>query len=150
MLVILLFSQSLLFAQINIKKPETVFDLLLGTWQFGSNPEFESWIKKGHTYYANVFSITNGDTTTSEICRVFKERGKYYFEQKIVINGLAVVSKYKLTALDERLMVFENRELVFPQKIGYEWLPDGLLSVVQEGLIQGKLEFFDFSYKKVQ
>lgn len=149
-LIILLFSLSFLSAQINIKKPEIVFDLLIGTWQFGSNLEFESWTKKNHIYYANVYSITNGDTTISEKYRIFKEKGKYYFEQKIVISNLSVSSKYKLTALDEKLMVFENRALEFPQKIGYEWLADGLLSVVQEGMIQGKLEFFDFSYKRIE
>ena len=145
-----LFSLGILSAQINIKKPETVFDLLIWTWQFGSNSEFESWTKKNHIYYSNIYSVTNGDTSISEKCRIYKEHGKYYFEQKIVISDLSVVSKYKLTALDQKLMVFENRVLEFPQKIGYEWLTDGLLSVVQEGMIQGKLEFFDFSYKKVQ
>jgi hypothetical protein len=47
-------------------------------------------------------------------------------------------------------MVFENKELIFPQKIGYEWLSTSLLAVVQEGKIKDKIEFFEFSYTKVK
>lgn len=149
-LVILIFTPVFLSAQISVKKPELVFDQLLGTWQFGSNMEFEEWNKVGHTYYAKVYSITNGDTTISENCRIYKQRGKYYYEQVVVLNKISNASVYKLIALDLKFMEFENRALTFPQKIGYEWVPNGELAVIQEGLVGGKLEFVDFSYKKVK
>jgi hypothetical protein len=149
-LLLLFLSPFLLNAQIVVKKPEVVFDQLIGTWQFGTNMEFESWTKTKHIYQATIYSVVNGDTTVSEKCRILKQKGSYYLEQQVVLNKISSVAKYKLTALDQKLMVFENRTLVFPQKIGYEWLPNGLLSVVQEGTIQGKLEFIDFSYKKVE
>jgi len=146
----LIFTPVILSAQVNVKKPELVFDQLLGTWQFGTNPEFETWTKSKNTYYGKIFSVTNGDTTISEECRIYKLKGKYYFEQKVVISTISNVSTYQLMALDQKLMEFENKNLSFPQKIGYEWIPNDLLVVVQEGLVQGKTEFLKFSYKKVK
>lgn len=148
-LLIFIFSITL-SAQITVKNPELVFDQLIGTWQFGSNMEYESWIKKGHIYYANIFSITNGDTTISEKCRIFKDHGKYYYEQQVVLKNISNSIQYGLTSLDEKRMVFENKAQEFPQKIGYEWLANNMLAVVQEGTVKGKLEFFDFTYKKVE
>ena len=146
----MIFTPVILSAQVNVKKPELVFDQLLGTWQFGTNPEFETWTKSKNTYYGKIFSVTNGDTTISEECRIYKLKGKYYFEQKVVISTISNVSTYQLMALDQKLMEFENKNLSFPQKIGYEWIPNDLLVVVQEGLVQGKTEFLKFSYKKVK
>ena len=143
-------SSIILSAQIRVKKPELVFDQLIGTWQFDSKMEYESWTKKDHIYYANVYSISNGDTTISEKLRIYKEQGSYFFEQRVVLQGISNNSKYRLTNLEEKLMIFENNELEFPQKIGYEWLQNNLLAIVQEGMVQGKLEFIDFSYKKVE
>jgi hypothetical protein len=147
---LLVFAPLLLSAQISVKKPEHVFDQLLGTWQFGTNQEFESWTKVKHTYYATVYSVSGKDTTVSEKCTIFKRKGIYYFQQDIVLTDLLNTATYTLIALDEHLMEFENRNHVFPQKIGYEWMPDQKLAVVQEGLVNGKLEFIDFSYTKVK
>jgi hypothetical protein len=149
-LFLLALTPLLISAQITIKKPEVVFDQLIGTWQFGNNPEFETWTKSKSTYYGKIFSVTNGDTTTSEQCRIYKLKGKYYFEQNVVISTISSVSTYQLIALDQKLMEFENKNLSFPQKIGYEWIANELLVVVQEGLVQGKTEFLKFSYKKVR
>lgn len=149
-LLLLLLSPVYISAQITIKKPELVFDQLLGTWQFGTNSEFETWSKSKNGYYGKIYSITNSDTTTSEECRIYKSKGKYYFEQKVVISNISNMSTYQLIALDQNLMEFENQELTFPQKIGYEWLSKNLLVVVQEGLVQGKIEFLKFSYNKVK
>lgn len=150
-IVILIFSSFIILsAQITVKKPELVFDQLIGTWQFGSNMEYESWTKNNHIYYANVFSITNGDTTISEKLRIYKDHGKYYFERRVVLQNISTSSRYMLTGLEEKIMVFENKEQEFPQKIGYEWLANNLLAIVQEGIVQGKLEFIDFSYKKIE
>lgn len=146
----LLLSPAILSAQISIKKPETVFDQLLGTWQFGTNPEFETWTKSKNEYHGKVYSVINGDTTTSEECRIYKLKGKYYFEQKVVLGKISSNSTYSLVAMDQKFMEFENKELVFPQKIGYEWLPNDILAVVQEGLVQGKTEFLNFSYNKLK
>lgn len=148
--LLLMFFPAMLMAQSNFKKPEIVFDQLIGTWQFGSNLEFETWNKVDKVYYALVYSLENGDTTVSEKLRIFKEKGKYYLEQTLVLNKISNTSKYKLRDLEQKLMVFENKELSFPQKIGYEWLSGSILVVVQEGMVQGKLEFFEFSYNKVR
>jgi len=149
-LLLLILSPVILCAQISVKKPEAVFDQLLGTWQFGANPEFESWTKSKHVYYGKIYSVANGDTTTSEECRIYKSKGKYYFEQKVVISNISNASTYQLIALDQKFMEFENKNLTFPQKIGYEWIPNNLLVVVQEGLVQGKIEFLEFSYNQIK
>jgi hypothetical protein len=148
--LLLAFVPVLLSAQISVKKPEQVFDQLIGVWQFGTNQEFESWTKQKHTYYATVYSVSGKDTTISEKCKIYKHKGIYYFQQDVVLTDLKSTSTYTLVALDEHFMEFENRALVFPQKIGYEWMPDQKLAVVQEGLVQGKLEFIDFSYTKLR
>ena len=145
-----LFSPAILVSQVKVKKPEVVFDQLIGTWQFGNKLEFETWNKVDHVYYALVYSLEKGDTTVSEKFRIYKEKGKYYLEQRVVLNNISSLSKYKLVDLEHNLMVFENKELIFPQKIGYEWLSTSLLAVVQEGKIKDKIEFFEFSYTKVK
>jgi hypothetical protein len=149
-LFLVLFSPIILSAQISEKKPEVVFDQLLGTWQFGSNSEYESWTKDKHVYYGTVFSVTNGDTTISEKCRIYKSKGKYYFEQKVVLSSILSTSVYTLEKLDQKVMEFQNMTLTFPQKIGYEWLPENKLAVVQEGLVAGRTESLKFSYSKIK
>ncbi len=150
-LILLFFTSTLLLsAQITVKKPETVFDKLLGTWQFGANAEYESWTKVNHVYYANVFSVTNGDTTLSEKCKIYKKGGKYYFEQEVVLKNISTIFKFKLIDLDQELMVFENKKQEFPQKVAYEIVLADELAVVQEGIIEGKTQFVNIAYKKVK
>ncbi len=137
-------------AQVSLKKPEGAFDLLVGTWQYSTNPEFESWSKKGNIYLADVYSTAKGDTTISEKIKVFKEKNKYYYELQVVLQKNLPTTRYELIKAENRLFTFENKKQVFPQTITYEFLENNALRVSQGGTISGQYKSIAFVYRKLK
>ena len=144
----LVFLPICMYGQVNVKTPSEVFDLLVNNWQYNTNPEFERWTKTGKEYRSTIYSVMNGDTTISEACRIFKEKNTWYFEQKIMLSTGFEPVRYELTAMESRMMRFENKTVVFPQAITYEFLENNYLRVSQSGLVRDKTETLQFLYRK--
>ena len=51
--------------------------------------------------------------------------------------------------LTDSTVVFENAEHDFPQRVGYQLLPDGRLNAWIEGTKDGKVRHIDFPYQRV-
>jgi hypothetical protein len=147
---LVLFLFGWLYSQGPVKEPENVFDLLIHTWQYQSNPEYETWTKSETGYQGKVYSVMGADTTWSESCKIFKQKKNYFLEVDLLFGGITTPTLYKLDRLTSRSMLFKSDQSVFPQSIEYEWLENNYLRVTQTGLVDGKERSLKFLYTKFQ
>lgn len=134
------------FAQ--IKKPEKVFDLLQGTWQYQNRQEFESWSKYTGQYTAEVYSMENGDTVMSQQCLIKKDGNAYFFELRVIIQPNLPTIRFQLVEASSTKFKFENKKESFPTYILYEFYGDSL-RVTQGGKLNGKEQSISFNYHKL-
>lgn len=134
-----------LSAQVSLKHPEKVFDFLVGTWQYGTNPEFETWAKVGNRYTAEIYSLANVDTIRSQQLTIMKENKNYILEQRVILQPNLPRIQYQLTEASSEKFVFENKKESFPQTIIYEFSGNSL-KISQGGKINGKPQSISFIY----
>ncbi|MBL7930370.1 MAG: hypothetical protein JNL60_00625 [Bacteroidia bacterium] len=127
-------------------------DWLIGRWENKSTDAFamESWIKQDDsTFTGKSFVVIGKDTVSSEILRL-EQKGNDVFYVPTVRNqneGLPV--NFKLTGSDSNLLVFENPEHDFPQKITYHRISTDSMTAVISGTIEGNFKSEQFAMKKV-
>ena len=112
---------------------------LVGKWQ-NRLPEFdlvEMWVPKNDSTIAGMgFMILNQDTVFSDEIDIQQIDKDLYYISIDRSTGKAV--KFKLSSSADKLLVFENPEHDFPQKISYhQFSADSLMAEIS-GTKEGK------------
>lgn len=140
----------LIIASSLLAQDDSISKLFPGKWKMVSekNDYYEEWkIANDNELTGIGYSIQKGDSIVSErlYLKKFADIWAYVafpVNQPITLFALAEFSQNKFT--------FENGEHDFPQRIIYEFTPDGNIHAVVEGTIDGELMKREFSFIRIK
>lgn len=117
---VLVFSLNACAQKINSSNPVSKMGWIVGTWQgtYNGGPFYESWKKKNDSVLVNfTIEVSKGDT-------VIKEHGVMMYGSKgmVYIGGSA---QWKLTDVNDTLIVLSNDTLKFANKITWSYSKNG-------------------------
>lgn len=122
---------------------------MLGNWESKTEEGilYERWnALNDSTYYGHAFAISlDGDTTFSENARVILRNGQIIYS--VTVNN-AETTDFTLVDIEEQA-VFENINHDYPQRIIYKNISSDSLFARIEGTVDGKDNFEEFRYGKV-
>ena len=131
-------------------------DIFLGNWKMQTPKGVltEEWTKAGpEIMIGKSYRIQNGDTTVLEIVQLKVLNNKLVYAPVVSgqNEGNEVLFTYSMALSDSaaRRFVFENLEHDYPQRIIYYWKDAESLLARVEGIVDGKLKFSEYDYKKV-
>lgn len=125
---------------------------ILGYWEM-SSPDgtvTESWIRTNDTSYSGVgkfLDSTGKMLTTEEIQIVLRNNELWYIPSVNGQNGGQPVS-FKEASFTDTMVVFENKEHDFPQRIVYVKKSDSTVLAYIEGDMDGEHMRIDYPYLK--
>jgi hypothetical protein len=122
---------------------------LLGKWR-NSLPEgdlIEFWVPENDSTLAGMgFMVVDQDTIFSDEVYIQQiDKDLYYIS---IDRSTGKPVEFRLTSSAEKLLVFENLDHDFPQKISYQQLSDDSLIAEISGLKDGKNSFQKFPMQK--
>lgn len=121
---------------------------LTGCWEERTK-EFvrdEYWSQPaGGTMLGVSRTVANGKTVEYEYMRIHQEADGLYFTAQPF--GRPPTS-FKLQSLNNKTAIFENPASDFPRRVIYELKAKTVLKARIEGIIEGKAESMDFSFKR--
>jgi len=108
----------------------------------------EQWLKPGGENMLGVSrTIARGKTVEFEFMQIWEEEnGEIFF---IAQPSGQKQTRFKLSTIGSREVVFENPTHDFPQRVIYRLVEDGSLLGRIEGVIQGKKKTVDFPMKRI-
>lgn len=110
----------------------------------------ESWIRTSDSTYTGVgkfIDSTGKVLTTEEIVLALRGDKLWYIPAINNQNGGQPVN-FKEVQFADTMVVFENKEHDFPQRIIYRKTPDGNLLAYIEGEINGEMQKIEYPYTK--
>ena len=117
---------------------EDIIKLFSGKWKLDAENVqlYEEWKYVNKTELTGMsYSIEDGERViVEELC--LKKIGKQW--AYISVPKDQFITLFALTAFSQEMFVFENKEHDFPQRITYEFKPDGKLEAAIEGDINGE------------
>jgi hypothetical protein len=128
-------------------------DWLLGTWEQNlENGTFsEDWRKKNDsTFLGKSWAVMNGDTVFSEKISLTQVSNNLYYTPSVKDQNEGKAIQFKLTSLSDSLLIFENPEHDFPQKISYRKVTQDSLMAEISGKVDNKEASQQFPFKRVQ
>lgn len=155
-LIVLLAALSMQACNDSDEQQETKLDKtawLLGYWEMQSpdgSSVTESWIRSDDSSFsgAGKFKDSTGHVVSAEEIRIVL-RDKQLLYIPVVSNqndGNAVV--FTEVEFTDSIMVFENMQHDFPQRIVYQRIADDSLLAYIEGNMGGETRRIEFPYKK--
>jgi hypothetical protein len=139
--VLILGSLLLLSASAHAEERRSRLDLIgwiTGCWQkkeAGRELEEQWMAPAGGTMIGMSRMVADGKTLSYEYMRIEEDGGRLVYTA--VPSGQAQTS-FESTRLTGRMVVFENPEHDFPQRITYKWKTDSELLVILEGERNGE------------
>jgi len=109
---------------------------LQGTWEQQTDDGVfsESWQKVTDSAYHGVgMFISEGDTLFSERLSIYQSRSVWYYAALVSDQNAGETIVFELTSSKDSIMVFENRNHDFPQKISYHFISEDSVVAVVEG-----------------
>lgn len=126
---------------------------LQGTWRMETKrgPLFESWtVINDSTLHGTSYRLNGTDTLVLErISLVSRQPGLFYIPVVQDQNNRQPV-RFTMKSSDDNIILFENPEHDFPQRIVYTLPENDTLHAWIEGTINGQARKSDFHYKKVK
>ena len=148
-LVIFIFTGSLL------AQDDSIIKLFPGKWKmtveeadkyFGKADIFEEWeVVNENELVGTSYNINLGtdEKYVSEILFLKKFENIWVY---VAIPKNQTITLFALKEFTLNKFIFENKEHDFPQRIIYEFSPDGKLLAVVEGEVEGKIRREEFSF----
>lgn len=100
---------------------QTLFDKFTGTWQNTNGKSFERWTRNSDgTYRAVGFSLKAGDTSWNEQASIYKENGRWVFENTVKNQNEGKAIKFVASSISEDQVQFSNPAHDFPTDINYK------------------------------
>jgi hypothetical protein len=129
---------------------DSIIKLFLGKWKLNTeNAElYEEWKFINNTELSGKsYGIENGkQIIVEELC--IKKIGNQW--AYISVPKEQTITLFALTGFSGDMFIFENKEHDFPQRIIYEFYPDGKLIAAIEGNSDGKNFRKEYSFKLVE
>lgn len=117
----------------NTGSNQTQFDWLVGNWirtnEKDGKKTFESWTKSSNSKFLGVsYTLQNNDTIWKEDVVLRKSNNIWYF----AVTGKEDKSPvlFKLSKIDDKSFVFENKKNSFPKLIQYQNIGDKFKATV--------------------
>lgn len=102
------------------KKPDLVFDKLIGIWKLADEDQYEQWKKnEDGSYSSKMFAVEGKDTNVMEDVKIIKEADKWHFETIVKDQNKGKSVTFTSTILQDTLVQFENPAHDFPRMINY-------------------------------
>lgn len=125
----------------------------LGDWEnrFPDGLTTESWTQvNDSTYTGTSFTVIGKDTVSSETIRLEERHSKLYYIPTVKDQNKGKAVKFELTKANDHMLVFENPEHDFPQKITYRKITSDSIVAEISGKIDGKEQAEEFPMGKVK
>lgn len=126
---------------------------LMGRWQNNSNEgnATETWQKENDsTYTASSYFVVGKDTVSSESIKLIQTGPDVFYIPTVKNQNNGQPVKFKLTSGGTDLLVFENPEHDFPQKISYAKISEIALEAEISGIRNGKQSAQKFPMTRVK
>ncbi|MFI5237529.1 MAG: DUF6265 family protein [Ignavibacteriales bacterium] len=144
LITLLIFISASIFAQ-----DEDVIKLFPGKWKVDVDYAqlFEEWkyVNKNELT-GKSYSVEDGEKVIVEELCIKKIGNQWAY---ISVPKDQIITLFALTAYSQGMFVFENKEHDFPQRITYEFKPDGKLEAAIEGDLNGERRRKTYSFIKV-
>jgi hypothetical protein len=137
------------FTVINYAQDESILKLFPGKWKMDSEKTeyYEEWELINENEIVGIgFSIEEGDSVLSEQLYLKKFADVWAY---VAIPANQKITLFALKEYSENNFIFENEEHNYPQRIIYEFISDGKLKAVIEGLLDGELMRREFNFKRI-
>lgn len=127
-------------------------DWLLGFWETENSggSVTESWLRNTDSTFAGVgkFKDSTGRVLSTEEITIVLRNDKLLYIPTVSNqnNGMPIV--FAEVQFADTVVVFENKEHDFPQRIAYQKLTDSTILAYIEGDIEGENQRIEFSYSK--
>ena len=134
-------------------QPITHAKWLIGSWknQSAKTVDIETWKKlNDSTFIGRSYSLTGGDTVSSEHIRMEQHKGKLYYIPTVKNQNGGKAVTFMLTSSNNKHVVFENPEHDFPQKITYTQITNDSLVAEISGTKKGWQKAIQFPMKRVK
>lgn len=129
-----------------------VFEKMIGTWQNSDGKNFERWTRDSNGgYQAAGFSLKGGDTSWNEQASIYKEAGKWIFENTVKGQNEGRAIKFTSSFINENSVQFSNPAHDFPTDINYTVADSNTLGAFIVGPNrQGGTDTIPFHFKRVK
>ncbi|MBK7028749.1 MAG: hypothetical protein IPH45_05895 [Bacteroidales bacterium] len=120
---------------------------IIGEWHQADSNSFyyEIWdITDEHTFKGQGYMVLKNDTVFSEKLEIRESGGEIYYIPTLIDQNSGQPVMFRLTSLNDSLMIFENPAHDFPQRIVYTHPTDDSLHAWIEGIDKGKARKEDF------
>ena len=125
---------------------------LTGTWQMQTPAGVivEQWVRDADTQWlGSSYMITpNGDTGFSEHIRLHLKNGQLTYLPVVSNQNEGKEVAFREKSFSDSVVVFENTEHDFPQRISYKKVSDTSILAVIEGVQNGQGRREEFAYYK--
>ena len=125
---------------------------LIGSWHSQSQDAlyYESWGQTNDsTLSGRSYSITNGDTVSSEFITLIQRKGQLTYIPTVPGQNQGLPVEFELTHITNKEMIFENAGHDFPQVISYKQLSADSLIAEIAGTIDGNRRAIQFPMRRL-
>lgn len=139
----------IIFALNLFAQDESISKLFSGKWKMEiDNAEvFEEWMAVDSTELVGKgYSVEDGEVIESERIYLKKFADTWAY---VAIPKNQAITLFALSDFTQNKFIFENGEHDFPQRIIYEFTPDGKLNASIEGIIDGELMKREFTFFRI-
>jgi hypothetical protein len=144
-ILFLILSSTIIFAQ-----DDSIMEFFPGKWKMDSDNTgyHEEWKIVNETELVGTgYTVEEGKRIESEKIYLKKFGDEWAY---VAIPQNQVITLFALTEYSENKFTFENGEHDFPQRIIYEFSPDGQLNAMVEGTLDGELMKREFIFTRVE
>lgn len=126
---------------------------LLGYWEMrspGGSSVTESWVRIDDTSFAGAgkFMDSSGNVVSSEEIRIVLRDGKLCYIPIVDNQNDGEAITFTEADHSDSIMVFENKEHDFPQRIVYTRIGNDSMLAYIEGDVDGETRRIEFPYRK--
>lgn len=134
-----------------ISKKLKLPEWLIGKWEntIQGVQVTEIWERGEDGLIGRSYSIRNNDTISSERIRLQQEGDKLWYIPVVKNQNEGHIVKFQLTSSMDQILIFENPEHDFPQKIQYALINNDSLLAEISGVFQGKEQSEKFPMRRV-
>jgi hypothetical protein len=128
------------------------FEKLSGLWQTHNSEAdiYEEWTKASDSVmYGKSYVLNETDTIINERIELKKIGNEFFYIPTVTGQNNNQPVQFKLINNTDSLLVFDNPDHDFPQRIMYRFYgKDSIVARVQ-GIVKGELQFEEFYFRRV-